>query len=231
MSVLLRPPLQARASLLDAYSAYTVLDLDFGYGRGSKLLDKSPFHSHGDILGASWATGVHGYTLDFNAATPDYVEIPAAYTQLNFTSENFSLIARVKLDNLSDANRIFIRGLFDTDGWFIQYHTAVGLDVRTGQSSANQSTQSGTSGWAIATWYTIGFSRDGASITLYRNGVDVTSVSGVHINPATSSRSAKIAVDDDKSGNPFDGQIEFLRIFGRIALPATAHAWFHNMLK
>ena len=80
------------------------------------------------------------------------------------------------------------------------------------------------------TWYTVGVSRDGAAARIYVNGVDEVRVEGTHINPLTSARSAKIGIHDDKASNPFDGQIEFLRIFGGIALSASEHLAYHNAL-
>ena len=215
----------------DAYPSYNYLDMNFGFGRGAKLLDKSPFHTDGDITTAAWAAGLHHRCLDFNPATLDYVEIPASFTQLDFTSEKFSLVVRFKVDDLTN-NRYFItRGLANTDGYRLRVNVNGSLWFFTSQVAAEQNTQSSAADIATGTWYTAGLSRSGTAVTLYKNGADVTSVSGTHTDPVTCARSAKIGIYDNKAGNPFDGKIEFFRIFGDIALPAEAHLWFHNQLK
>ena len=87
---------------------YVKLAEAFGVGAGTDLFDKSRFRSHGAITGAVWAAGLHGYCLDFDPTIPSYVEIPAAHTQLDFTSEDFSLIARIYIDDLSVAAKDII---------------------------------------------------------------------------------------------------------------------------
>ncbi len=215
----------------DAYSSYNYLDMYLSYGSGSKLLDKSPFHSHGDITTASWSPGLHHFALDFNQATPDFVEIPASHTQLNFISEDFSVILRVKLDSVTGNMVLLIRGSLDIDGYEFFVVNGGGCNFLTYQSGASQVSRMFGGTLTIDTWYTLGVSRSGTSIRVYKDGVDTTNEADTHINPTTSSKSMKVGISDNKSSSPIDGKIEFQRIFGGISLPATAHLWFHNMLK
>lgn len=209
---------------------YVKLAEAFGVGAGASLFDKSRYRSHGAITGAAWAAGVHGYCLDFNAAVPDYVEIPAAHTQLNFTSEDFSGIARINLETLTDNETIIVRGLLATDGWWFFVLDTGNLAVYTMRPVGAGGTLSAAGDIGAGTWYTVGFSRNGASVKLYRNGVDVTVAPGVHADLLPSARTAKIAVYDDLATSPLDGKIEFLRIFGGIALAASEHLAWHNAL-
>lgn len=234
MSILTSPTSQARAQSLpefDAYKSYNYLDMNFGYGRGANLLDKSPFHSHGDITTASWVAGLHHYALDFNSATPDYVEIAASHTQLNFIADDFSFIARAYFDAIANDPYLFHRGQFQVDGYAFYVHNTGSLRVRTYQVGANQLTRSSAASVTTATWYTLGCSRSGTSIKIYLDGSEDTDSAASHTNPVTCARTPKIGAYDDKTTSTLDGKIEFFRIFGGIALPATAHAWFHNMLK
>ena len=210
--------------------SYRALDMAFGVGAGAVLGDKSRYRSHGAITGASWAAGLHGYCLDFNPALPSYVEIPAAHTQLNFTAEDFSLTARIYIDSMPVAPQIFGRGKTNKDGYELFVYTDGRIVFYTDQAAANQQTLSAVGDIVVATWYTLGVSRAGASVRLYRNGVDVTATPGVHINPLTCARTAKIGIYDDLSGAPLDGKIEFLRIFRGIALAASEHLAWHNAL-
>lgn len=210
--------------------SYLKLDMAFAIGSGAKLMDKSRYRSHGTISGAAWAAGLHGYCLDFDPTIPSYVEIPAAYTQLDFTSEDFSIIARSYIDSLAASREIICRGLWDTDGYEVYVHTGGSVNFTTFQAGEYQLTQSLAGAITAGTWRTIGISRDGESAIIYVDGVDVNSVVGTHTNPTTSARSARIGIQDNETNNPFDGKIEFLRVFGGIALPASAHLAWHNAL-
>jgi len=210
--------------------SYLKLDMAFAIGAGAKLMDKSRYRSHGTISGADWADGAHGRCLDFNPATPSYVEIPAAYTQLDFTSEDFSIIARIKVD-LTASRAIFARGVDRTDGWLWRVLSTGQMDFFTSQSGPRQRSYSHTGDIATDTWATVGLTREGTSVKLYGDGVALTmDFSDTHLDPATCARTAKIGIRNDLATNPFDGKIEFLRIFGGIALPATAHLAYHNAL-
>lgn len=204
-------------------------DWRFGIGVGTELPDLSKYRAHGTISGADWATGLHGKCLEFVPTVPDYVSIAAAYTQLDFTSEAFSIIARIYIDDLTGARNVFCRGRDSRDGYFCWVGTDGRTTFFTSQSGADQTSQGSAAGIATGSWYTVGITRDGASVTIYKNGVDDTDVVGTHINPATSARVAKIGIYDNLSDNPFDGKIEFLRIFSR-ALPASEHLAYHNAL-
>ena len=210
--------------------SYVKLAMAFGVGAGATLFDKSRYRSHGAITTAAWAAGLHGYCLDFNAANPDYVEIPAAHTQLNFISQDFSGVARIRCDNLAGNNTIFCRGLSLTDGYFWYISSTGYLEFRTCNAPAEQRTYSNVGDFVINTWYTVGFTRNGASVKLYRNGVELGYfVVGVHIDPATCARTAKIGIFDDLTTLVHDGKIEFLRIF-QVALAASEHLAWHNAL-
>ena len=224
---LLLPKVRAPVPKLPSYE---VLNMAFGVGAGALLFDKSIYRSHGAITTATWAAGLHGYCLDFNSANPDYVVIPAAHTQLNFQTESFSIIARVYVDDFTINHSLFIRGLINADGydWFL--HTVGRSEFRTHQALASQTSRSLPGSILINTWYTLGISRSGASVRTLIDGVDATAVVGVHINPLTSARDAKIGVWDNLIAQPYDGRIEFLRVFRGIALTTSEHLAWHNAL-
>lgn len=198
------------------------------------LYDRSRYRSNGDFASdghPNWVQRPSGlWVLDFDSGTPDYVEISAATTkQLNFTSEDFSIVARVYPDVISTNPFIFIRGDNLVDGYALLFFGSKVL-FYTFQSGVWQQTLSTAGGITTANWYTIGISRVGASVKTYLDGVDDTDAAGTHINPATCARSAKIGVQDDKSTQPLDGKIAFLRIY-KYALSAGQHNKIHNVLK
>ena len=203
--------------------SYVKLAMAFGVGAGATLFDKSRYRSHGAITTAAWAAGLHGYCLDFNPAGPDVVTIPAAHTQLDFTSEDFSFVFRMNIDDLTGNRWLIQRYMWNTSGYSIGIQIPGNILVYTFQAGAFQQSKSSAGDIVVGTWYTVGVSRSGASIRLFKNGVDVTLAPGVHVDPATHIGVAKIGVD-------FDGKIEFNRVFGGIALSTSEHLAWHNAL-
>jgi len=221
----------SKSTIYDPYAHLVAFDGSFSIGTGSVLVDGSTYNSHGAITTASWAAGLHTACLDFNSATPDYVTIPAAYDQLDFTSEAFSIVARIYVDSLTVHRTILSRHVDSASGyWFFILSTGL-VYLRTSNLAGNQNTLGTVGGVLINTWYTVGMSRVGASVRVYRNGVDTTSSPGVHVDPVTNAGNAIIGVRNDLATNPFDGKIEFCRVFGGVALSATEHLRYHNNLK
>jgi len=206
------------------------LNMAFGAGNPAILGDKSRYRSHGAITTATVAAGLHGLCLDFNSANPDYVTIPAAHTQLDFTAEDFSMIMRVNPDTVVPAQSLFDRGTpgnLDGYRWYLwgggsmRLYTCQGGVVQNSQSNAVI---------VAGNWYTIGLSRAGASVRLYVNGVDQTSVAGVHIDPTTSPAIGYIGVESPLLSWPLDGRMEFFRVFRHRALALSEHLAWHNAL-
>jgi len=210
----------------------TVLYMPGLPGGGSTIYDRSPYGSHGTIYGATWAKTEGGlWSLDYDG-TDNYVEIPAAFTQLNFTSENFSVIARIYA-GLTANGAIYGRGSLNVDGWCFRVISTGHLDAITNQTPAAWQRSYTSPGDVVAnTWHTIGLTRNGTSINFYRDGVLLAKGSGevAHLDPTTCARGALIGMETLPATTPFDGRIGFLRIFGGIALSAADHQRYHNKL-
>jgi len=123
-----------------------------------------------------------------------------------------------------------MRGFGDVDGYQFFSDFQGRLDMRTYQLAATQRTSTAIGSIVAGNWYTTGFSRSGAVVTIYRNGVEITAIIGVHIDPATCAREGFIGILHDRVQWPFDGKMEFLRVFGGIALSASEHLAWHNAL-
>jgi len=198
----------------------------------TQLKDYSRWKNHGTFKAdghPNWVWTGKLWVMDFNSAAPDYVTIPASATQLNFTSEDFSIIARVKIDDIAFRN-IFCRGADSSDGYRFYIRSIGNIRLLTSQFGIFQTTTSSPGSIIAATWYTIGCSRSGAIVSLFINGVEDTDVAGTHINPATCNRSAKIGIYDDLSIDSFDGKMGFIQIY-RYALSAGQHLKIHNAWK
>jgi len=210
--------------------SYEVLDMAFGVGAGTTLFDKSRYRSHGAITTATWAAGLHGYCLNFVAANPDYVVIPAAHAQLDFTVEDFSIITRVYVDILAVTSALINRGQFNASGYRLIITPINALEFTTFQAGPSQTSASAAATIVAATWYTLGMSRAGASVRIYINGLDATVAAGVHNNPLTNVRDAVIGTYDNLAAWQLDGRMEFLRIFRGVALQPSEHLAWHNFL-
>ncbi len=206
------------------------LDMAFGVGAGAVLGDKSRYRSHGAITTATWAAGLHGFCLDFVPGNPDYVTILAAHTQLDFTTENFSTVWRVYIDDLTFNRHLFMRSALRTDGWEISFSNTGQFIFRTNQALLTQTTRTNAGTIAAGAWYTFGTSRAGAVGQVFVQGIDTSDIPQAHIDPLTSAEPARIGIFSDLVTAPFDGRIEFLRIFRGIALTPSEHLAWHNAL-
>jgi len=210
--------------------SYVKLAMGFPIGAGAQLMDKSRYRSHGTISGAAWADGAHGRALDFIPGTPSYVEIAAAYDQLDFTTEDFSLVTRVYVDSFPNHVVFFSRGAQNIDGWRLFSLNTGALTFETNVSGTIRFASSAAGRVSTGSWLTLGFTQKDPKGAVYVNGVDVTTSLALRQNPATCSRVACIGVDSNLTSFPFDGKIEFLRIFGGIALSDSEHLAWHNAL-
>jgi len=165
---------------------------------------------------------------NFVAATPDYIEL-AAESVMNFTSGDFSVIARIYISTLSN-HSIISRGLTSTDGWWFYVLNDGTLRVRTNQAAANQVSRTAFGSVTDGAWFTVGFSRSGSSILLYLNGTDSTDSAASHTNPLTSARTVKIGIYDDLGASPMNGIIQDVFAYNR-SLSALEHLNKHNLLR
>lgn len=201
-------------------------------GQGSKIWNRAKGGSAGDgtVYGAKWVRQPSGiWALDFDGQD-DYVEIAAAYTQLNFTIEDFSIILRFNADSLATVPHLVDRGRCALDGWYTRISAAGVVVLGTNQALASQEQGTPAGSIVINTRYTLGFSRSGDTVLIYRNGIDITSAHIAMIDPDNCLRHCVIGIHDNLIVNPFNGKIEFLRIFGGIALPASTHLAWHKTL-
>ena len=175
-----------------------------------------------DVTTAIWTPSGR----EFTSATPDYIEVTCP--QCNFIGEDFSLVARLKVTDVSARRWIFTRGITNTDGWDCYFENTGRFAFETCQATSQQ-TQSSVGSIVNGNMYTVGFSRVGTAATIYINGADDTNSAETHIDPLTSARTAKIGVYDNKTGYPYGGLMSDILVYNR-ALSAGEHAEIHNSL-
>lgn len=196
-----------------------VLYLPFFEGSGRVVTDESLYGNHGLAYPAptdavqppSWTEGKLGPALSFDGAD-DYVEVPHDPT-MAFTSEDFSIMLWVKSNVEGVLQMMIVKGAFNADGWELFWLSTDRLYFRTYQIGAYQHTISNLV--SRDTWYHVKMVRAGSNVTIYINGVDATASHGTHLDPASSTRSMKIGIRDDKISKPFDGIINEVRVYNR----------------
>ncbi len=179
--------------------SYRVLDMAFGVGAGATLFDKSRYRSHGPITLGTWVQLASGaWVLDFTGVL-DFVDVPATATQLDFTTEDFSLLFWIYMR--AWANRYPInRGTFNANGWQMQIDGAGGVRFHTNQALANQVTNTVGGVAPLNTWVHIGITRIGAVAAILQNGVVQGIFGGGHIDPLGIVRATRIGGDDCRMG-------------------------------
>jgi len=188
----------------------------FDEGYGTTANDSSPQDNDGTITGADWTnSGKLSKALNFNGSS-DYVDL-GTDSSLNFTSSNFSIGAWIKInDTISgSANYMIVnKGAISTDGYTFRINgNAAGGSITfiTSQSGAFQQTNSAATEIQSGNWYHVVVVRNGSSAKVYKNGIDVTSSAGTHINPTSTSANAYIG--QRGSTDWFKGIVDEVKIY------------------
>jgi hypothetical protein len=143
------------------------------------------------------------WVMDFDG-TNDYLScLAASCADLGFTSGEFSGILWANV--ITGANRTLMSKSAASIGWRMYITTSPALVVYTenGSQWASLGVFAGVTQWRL-----YGFSRSGASVRVYLDGIDITSTAGAHGNPG-----ATPAVDL-QVGGPLVGLMS-----GKLALP------------
>lgn len=153
--------------------------------------------------GTAWTdltdTGNNGTLSNITyTATPNYMSFTSASnsgislgTKLNYTTQDFSFSYWVYLDSYvtnqtGQGPVVFYKGNYQNFGYYNQITTGGAITFQTNQSGANQITNTASGALPVNTWTNVCITRSGASVKIYVNGVDSTTVAGTHIDPASS---------------------------------------------
>jgi len=131
----------------------------------------------------------------------DYISLG---TNFNYTTQEFSFNFWVYFVNFKNQGASFVnlfwKGNFETSGYYCEVNPASGaINFYTNQSGAfqqsaanyNPNPSSYPNKPNIAgEWINICVTRSGSSVKIYLNGIDRTSTSGTHTNPASASANA-----------------------------------------
>ena len=204
---------------------YVPLSYMDGLAGAANISSKDAYGIPLTITGAYWTP--LGWVFD---GTDDELLAAAAITtHLDFTSEDFSGIIRVKHQDSASANTLMIRSFFNQSGWEFVIDTSEAILFYTCKPGSNPVTYTANSTVVDGEIYTIGFSRTGAAVKIYVNGIDKTDTAGTHINPGTSARILGIG-SDGYSGNELKGTMKLVAMWSRWLAP-TEHLELHKMME
>ena len=183
------------------------------------IRDRSGEGNDGTITGATWTrldSGLWYQSFDGD----DYVDC-GNNSVLNFTTGDFSLEGWIVLDtaNYTSENLIIGRGSINSDGWELSDGGNGRLQLYTHNAGANQESHGAINSIAADTWSHFAATRTGAVCKVFANGVDVTSVSGTHIDPVTNSRTLWIGRSHNID-RYLQGDLTLLRIYNRVLTDA-----------
>lgn len=192
-------------------NAYQILGAPFFEAVGAvdvKDIAK-PHHVATQTNSPTWTQLPSGlWVLDFDSAIPEYLQIAAAASvDLDFIAQAFSFVWWMNLDSIANSPMVFCRGSASTDGYYCQTTSNGEVDFRTHQAGAVQSSKTAAGASVTGTPALWGVSRNGSSIRILKNGIDVTLVVGNHTNPVTSNRKFLTCIYDGEVQNPLDGKL------------------------
>ena len=170
-----------------------VLDLQLRDGASSLAHDFSKSHVAGATLTGApvWTFLGNGLPyLEFNPANPDNIIVAALdSTELNFTSGAFSGAAWI-YPNAYGNRWLMMKGAAET-GWGLWLSaTSPYLQFTTEQAGPTYQSTGGGASLALNAWQFVAFTRSGAVGRVYLNGIDATTVSATHVNPASAAAGA-----------------------------------------
>jgi hypothetical protein len=216
-----------------------VLELDAGNaksypGSGTAWTDLSGVGNSGTLTNVTYA-GTPAY-MSFASASSSTVSLG---TVLNYTTGAFSFSYWIYLGSYTTSNGVqgpvpFFKGAYQQNGYYNQIASDGGIVFATNQSAAVQNTFAASGSVPLTTWKNICVTRSGASARIYVNGVDATSVSGTHINPASSAEIFRVGSYNQTSGGVFTiyGNMRISKFAGyNTALPATEILQNFNALR
>ena len=140
---------------------------------------------------------------------------------LNFTSEDFSIEAWIKPDSLASNPNIFAKGSAVTEGYFFLLMSDGSGYLCTNQSESWQLSYFPIGCISTNFWQYVVATRSRAVVKIYKDGIDVTTSPGTHIDPASApTRDAVIGIHPGKAQMElFDGLIGEVRVYNRALTP------------
>lgn len=151
---------------------------------------------------------------------------------LNFTSENFSFEFWVTFSDVSTNQRVYCRTSGSNDDGIIIFLNGATHNLALYTYQAGPAWQSSfTPALSASTLYHIVFTRDGASVRAYVNGIDVTQAPGTHVDPDSVAQVATIGRASFAVGEFLLGTLGEFRVYSGKALTPSEVLQNYNATK
>jgi hypothetical protein len=180
-----------------------------------------------NINGTSIVAGQYGNARSFNG-TSGYV---LSATTFNYTSESFTFAMWLNPTSMANGPVLFSNGAYQTSGYYAHLNANGSVLFRTNQAGATQDTSTAAGVFTTGSWQHLAITRNGASIRIYKNGLDVTSSAGTHINPTTTALPFNLGNYGPAPalGYAYSGSIDDLRIYNYLRTPAQISEDMNNI--
>ena len=162
-------------------------------GTGNAIYDLSGFGNTGTLANSPTFSQINGGSLGFNG-TNSYITFG---NKFSLTSESFSFSFWVFVNTFTtnQANQgpvVFYKGNFNENGYYLQINSDGSMGFVT-NNGGNQITFSFAGCIKLNIWHHVSVVRNGSSVRIYCDGIDVTSSAAIHQNPSASSRDFNLA--------------------------------------
>lgn len=193
-------------------------------GAGTTVFDSLSSGINGSFNPAApndpkWAPGKVGtWAVRFPNATNANIRNATAF---DFTNQNFSFNLWILISTLAvDAVPIY-KGYLSFAGYYARITTTGSVQFSTIQGGSAQISSTAVGKIAAdALWHMLTFTRNGASVRIYVDNVDLTSVAAAHVDPLTSNQPFCLGIYNIITSNPLVGRVDDFMVFTRAITPA-----------
>jgi len=164
-----------------------------------------------NVSGPTVTTGQYSNARSFNGTS----DLIVSSTSHNFTSESFSIAMWLNPSNIANGPVLLSNGAYQTGGYYMHLNANGSITFRTNQAAATQDTSTAAGTFTTGTWQHLAIVRNGSSVRIYKNGLDVTSSAGTHINPTSTALPFTLGTygPSPLGGWSYSGSIDDARIY------------------
>ena len=204
----------------EAGATLPIVQLKFDETNGTTAADATGGGWNGTLVnGPLWAAGKSGNAVDLDG-TNDYVALPAGVVS---SSDTATIAAWVYLDAVSNWMRIFDFGSGTSTNMYITPKNGANGKIRFAIKNNGSSEQiiDGTSALATGGWHHVAVTLNGATGTLYVDGVNVGSNSAMTLKPSNMGSTTQNWIGRSQYNDPYlNGRVDDFRIYNK-ALTAS----------
>jgi fibronectin type 3 domain-containing protein len=208
------------ANSTEAVASLPIVQLKFDEASGTTAADATGSGWNGMLVnGPQWAAGSSGNAVDVDG-TNDYVALPAGVVS---SADTATITAWVYLDAVSNWMRIFDFGSGTSTYMFITPKNGANGKIRFAIKYNGSSEQiiDGTSALAAGGWHHVAVTLNGATGTLYVDGVNVGSNSAMTLKPSNLGSTTQNWIGRSQYNDPYlNGRVDDFRIYNK-ALTAS----------